>query len=136
LTAIDPDKDKDGTPDAWEELHGLSGDNPADADLDLDKDGATSLEEYLAGTDPTSKEDVLYLDATIIPGAVRLTFTPKPGKSYSILYRDADRSDPWQELESIPAGPEGEPVPAYEIEDDFVNSSGGRLYKLVTPSVE
>jgi len=47
-----PDRDQDGMPDAWEKQHGLSPDNPADANADRDDDGYTNLEEYLNGIDP------------------------------------------------------------------------------------
>ena len=49
--ACDPDDDNDGMPDAWEIANGL---NPLikDSAFDADSDGATNLEEYLAGTDP------------------------------------------------------------------------------------
>ena len=45
------DTDGEGMPDEWEIAHGL---DPTvnDALLDLDRDGVTNLEEYLAGTDP------------------------------------------------------------------------------------
>lgn len=46
------DTDGDGLPDAWERRHGLNPANPADGAGDPDKDGYTSLEEYLNGTDP------------------------------------------------------------------------------------
>ena len=39
-------------PDAWERRHGLNASNPADGHADPDKDGYTSIEEYLNGTDP------------------------------------------------------------------------------------
>ena len=48
----DQDDDNDGMPDQWEQQYGL---NPlvADADLDLDADGTTNLQEYHSGTDPS-----------------------------------------------------------------------------------
>lgn len=46
------DTDHDGMPDAWERRHGLNPANPADGIGDPDKDGYTSIEEFLNGTDP------------------------------------------------------------------------------------
>ena len=46
------DTDHDGMPDAWELRHGFDPGNPADGVGDPDKDGYTSLEEFLNGTDP------------------------------------------------------------------------------------
>lgn len=48
------DSDGDGMPDAWEIAHGLNPDNPADANTDADADGVTNLQEYLAGTNPST----------------------------------------------------------------------------------
>ncbi|MBI4433561.1 hypothetical protein HY632_02225 [Candidatus Uhrbacteria bacterium] len=49
---VDADDDGDGLPDAWEEAHGLNPRDAADARRDPDGDGATTIEEYRAGTDP------------------------------------------------------------------------------------
>ena len=51
IDAIDNDDDADGMPNTWETQYGL---NPLvdDADLDLDFDNFTNLEEFLAGTLP------------------------------------------------------------------------------------
>jgi hypothetical protein len=53
---IDPDDDNDGMPDAFEIANGLDSVNPADASGDLDGDGFTNLQEFLAGTDPDDPE--------------------------------------------------------------------------------
>jgi len=47
------DQDQDGMTDAWEDMYGLSSQDPEDANSDLDGDGASNGEEFQAGTDPT-----------------------------------------------------------------------------------
>lgn len=51
------DTDADGIPDEWEKLNGLDPNDPADASLDKDGDEFTNLEEFLAQTDPSDKND-------------------------------------------------------------------------------
>ncbi|WP_239493462.1 hypothetical protein [Luteitalea sp. TBR-22] len=46
------DADRDGMHDVWEATFGLAPSNAADAVLDPDGDGASSLQEYAAGTHP------------------------------------------------------------------------------------
>jgi pectate lyase len=50
------DKDNDGMPDAWEQLHfgNILRGSPADSKGDFDSDGYTDLEEYLNLTNPTA----------------------------------------------------------------------------------
>lgn len=48
----DWDSDNDGMPDLWEKKYGLNPLDPMDADGDLDNDGFTNLEEYVAKTLP------------------------------------------------------------------------------------
>ncbi|MCP4568272.1 MAG: ExeM/NucH family extracellular endonuclease [FCB group bacterium] len=45
------DSDLDGMPDSWEDANGLNS-SLNDADLDLDGDGFSNIEEYRKGTDP------------------------------------------------------------------------------------
>jgi hypothetical protein len=50
------DTDSDGLPDDYEADNGLDPTNPSDADGDLDGDGVSNLDEFLAGTDPARDE--------------------------------------------------------------------------------
>ncbi len=50
------DTDNDLIPDYWEIKYGLNITNSADAELDIDKDNLTNLEEYLNQTDPRSPD--------------------------------------------------------------------------------
>ncbi len=50
------DSDGDGIPDDEEIRLGMDPNNPADALLDLDRDGLNARDEYLAGTDPRNPD--------------------------------------------------------------------------------
>ncbi len=50
------DHDNDGMPTEWERRFGLDPNDPSDAHEDLDGDGYTNLEEFLADTDPSDPQ--------------------------------------------------------------------------------
>lgn len=52
ISVVNIDLDNDGIQDEWEELYGLNSGSGQDASSDADGDGATNLEEFLAGTHP------------------------------------------------------------------------------------
>jgi regulation of enolase protein 1 (concanavalin A-like superfamily) len=51
-----PDKDHDGLPDSWEQLHNLNDTDASDAAVDSDQDGLTNLQEFQAGTNPRNRD--------------------------------------------------------------------------------
>ena len=68
--AVLADQDGDAIPDDWEEAHGLSPTNPADASLDFDDDGIPNDREYIANTDPEIQNPAFaieYLTAGSLP---------------------------------------------------------------------
>ena len=85
------DSDGDGIPDWWMIQYfghptGEASDNSLASD-DADGDGASNLQEYLAGTDPTNPNSVFRLSAAApVNNTISLTWLAVPGKSYQIQY--------------------------------------------------
>jgi hypothetical protein len=89
---VNVDSDGDGIPDWWMMQYfghptGQAGDNSLASD-DADGDGASNLQEYLAGTDPTNPNSVFRLSAAATANStVTLTWPAVTGKSYQIQYK-------------------------------------------------
>ena len=52
------DSDIDGMPNAWETKYSLDPNDPSDATSDIDNDGVSALDEFLAGTIPSGSLDI------------------------------------------------------------------------------
>jgi hypothetical protein len=89
VTVIDPnDRDGDGLPNDWEELYGLDPDDAADAQIDLDNDMLTNLQEYAKDTDPNKYDtdfDGINDRLDEYPLDPNLPGTGEPSKSDDIL---------------------------------------------------
>jgi hypothetical protein len=93
---VNPDIDGDTLPDDWEALYY----DPADAGAgeDLDGDGQTNGDEFIAGTAPTDGQDAARLRIVSVDPTV-LEFDGRIGRSYT-LQRLADAEEAtWQNLE-------------------------------------
>ncbi len=81
------DSDGDGMSDEFEIANHLNPNTPLDALLDLDGDGLTNLQEYLAGSDPRDATSVLrLLPVERFGTSVRLSFPSLIGRTYRIEY--------------------------------------------------
>jgi len=125
------DSDADGMPDFWENQYGLNRNNPADANLDNDGDGATNLEEYLAGTSPILAASVLRIISIESLGSnnVRLTFLAMSNRTYTIEYKDGLVDPSWLQLTNVGA------APTNRLEKINTTVTTNRFFRLRTPQV-
>ena len=116
-------------PDAWELAHGLNPNDPSDAAGDLDGDGKTNLEEYLAGTDPTDPLSRFWLEpVSFEAGALHLRFPAEVNRSYTVEWTPTLGSG-WTAIHTVPAEPDAHTV------DLSVPSNGQPrgFYRMCTP---
>ncbi|MCU0771339.1 MAG: hypothetical protein MUE94_06165 [Verrucomicrobia bacterium] len=123
------DTDADGLPNWWEDQFGLGKTNAADATLDLDGDGASNLNEFLAGTKPNDAASVFRITALQPEGGdLRVTWTTVGGRSY-VVQTNGELVQPFADLSAPLTMPgTGESV------TNFVHPSGAtngpRYYRV------
>ena len=123
------DADADGMPDDWETDHGLDPADSNDAQADPDGDGATNLEEFMAGTDPRLAESVLALVVVESEAGLVLRFQAAPNRGYTIQERVSMGDGSWTRVSDFPAEPD-----ARWIEwTTSVSQTRARFYRVVTP---
>ena len=82
------DSDLDGLSDAWEAYHGLNPYSAADAVLDIDGDGFSELQEFVAGTallDADSFHMISNISASAVGDAV-IAWNGVTGRRYRVLF--------------------------------------------------
>lgn len=127
------DADGDGLPDVWEKRYGLNPEDAADANLDMDGDEFTNLEEFVAKTDPTDRASHPdYINSVRLELPLKETYMPfilieanKIPSGWRCQFFDAKQRDDY--------GRAGRKIPA-EIGAEVGNS--GYMLKAFTPKTE
>jgi hypothetical protein len=133
---VPPDSDGDGLPDAWEydlvnadvldPIRVINDVHPSD---DFDRDGATNLEENVAGTDPTNPDSMLKLAVTPRPatGDLIVSWPVAPAREYELQSCDELAAGNWTALPPSHVISGG----VAEFVDSRAPAPGQRFYRLV-----
>lgn len=97
------DADADGMPDSWEQSNfGGSAVANAGAYQDFDNDGVLNLDEFIAGSNPTSASSGPMLDHPVLTnGLMKFDFSTATGRVYTIDFRSNLVSSSWQTYTSF-----------------------------------
>jgi len=96
------DSDADGIPDDVELRYGLNPTNAADAQMNLDGDGRTNLDEWRSGTALNDPADVLSLAIThAATNRIQLTSLAKPGRRYQVQFSQKPSGAGWNAIQEI-----------------------------------
>ncbi len=128
---VQADGDGDRLPDAWESAYGLNPGSAGDATLDLDRDGVSNQDEYLAGTNPADPLSYLKIDAIRGGQPTTLEFFAASNKTYTVQFKDSLNAAPWSKLAEI----HSRSTNRVENVADAVPESALRVYRLATPAI-
>ena len=103
------DTDDDGLPDDWEQAYLSDLSDPSDLSDsgDPDNDGASNIEEWIAGTDPDDETGYLKLETRLEQGQVTASFQAVPAEGsgyagltrhYGLQTRAAPGQDAWTDV--------------------------------------
>ncbi len=129
IVSVLADADQDGLADAWEVEAGLDTNNVADAAMDLDGDQMTSLQEFIAGTNPADASSYLKVEPLGTGSSALVTFQAVSNRTYSVEQTIEIGTAPWTKVADVHAAPTNRVV---TVTAPF--SSTNRYFRLKTPA--
>ena len=100
----------------------------ADADLDLDGDSQSNLQEYRAGTDPRDGRSVFGTEIASNVSGFIISFKAQQDLNYTVQYRDSLVEGGWLKLRDVPAGA----ARTVQVSDPGATGKS-RFYRVITP---
>ena len=94
------DSNGDGIPDGWTQRFGLNPTDPTVATGNSDNDPHTTLEEWIADTDPTDPLSFLRIESVSIAAPIAMTFLSSSNRVYS-LERTDDTDNPFFPVDGL-----------------------------------
>ena len=126
------DSDRDRVGDEWETQFGYAPNLASDANLDDDGDGQTTLQEFIAGTDPRDVQSRLEVDSIhLSPHGTELSFMAQANRGYTAQFRESFDFGQWQTLKQV----NGLGAARQEIVVDSAPPSAMRFYRVITPQL-
>jgi len=122
------DGDGDGVPDEWETQNGFDLADATDATQDIDGDGMTTHDEYVAGTDPRDENSYLRVEGIEQTDVIAVSFIALSNHTYTVEFSDLVEPGGWMRLEDVTAHTTNRT--AVVLDPAHADS---RIYRLVTP---
>ncbi len=123
------DSDGDHIPDNWETQFGFNPRDGSDGLADSDNDGATNLQEYRSGTNPTNAQSAFKFTSIVVSNISFMRFQAVSNRTYSVQYNNDLNTLNWITFTNVASATTNRP--AVIIRDAL--TSPVRFYRVGSP---